>query len=65
MGSFLFINLRVLPILFALFGVISIIRRRFETKHLVINILLTLIIWWVFVIVLLFLFMIYVAQVEY
>lgn len=48
MGHFLFINLKVLPILLAIFSVISLARRQFEAKQLLANAVITLVIWWIF-----------------
>ena len=48
MGHFLFINLTVLPILLTIFGVISLVRRRFEVKQLLANAVITLVVWWIF-----------------
>lgn len=49
MGHFLFSNLRVLPILLAGFGLLSLARCRFEPKQLAINASITLVVWWVFI----------------
>lgn len=56
MGTFLFITPIVLPFLLAGFGLISLLRRRFELKHLALNAIITLIAYWFFVIVLVLLY---------
>lgn len=51
--------------LLTIFGIISLARRRFESKQLVVNAAITLIIWSLFLLVLAILIILYVAQVEY
>ena len=54
MASFLLINLFSIRILLVGFGLLSLTRRRFEAKQLAINAIITLIAYWLFAIVLLF-----------
>ena len=52
-------------ILLAIFGLISLIRRRFESKQLIVDAAITLVVWAIFLIVLAMLYVMMVAQVEY
>lgn len=52
MAPFLFLGLPALPYLITYFGIISLIRRRFEKTQLVLNAIITLVIYWVSILVL-------------
>ena len=51
MPSFLLIPIRAVPFLLAGFGLISLLRRRFEAKQLIVNAITILIVYWVSMVV--------------
>lgn len=45
----LWITVKAFPYVLTLFGIITLVRRRFEIKHLLTNAIITLVVWWIFV----------------